>query len=860
MKSRLRLWVAVWLGICAAIEAKAGADERLGVPEMAARPAAFAVTPFENHVPNGKALDWIVAEAPFEIAEKTQAALGFSPADVPLYVPNAPVAAEADMVAAFARSRRVQFVITGWFDRIGEDLRIAVVVWRVDPSPQAAGSAAHGGGSNFTGRATMAADVKSQGAMATYHALLGNAVAEAWAKAGVEIDDAKRERFGRALAGDIYPVFMMGRGLGYLVAKDLKNAEHDLERAVFLDPKLFEAQRLLGELYLRRAEPKDAARAAAKFNYALELAPDDIASLRAAATATAAAGQWERALELWTSLVRRLPWDTEARFHLGHVAWQLGNATAAEHQLEQVVAREPDHLPARHILVLIHASRGDTKRLAAELESIALRAPQDLEVKSDLASAYGALGHWDKASAALEAVVAARPNDVAVAVRVGNAQRKRGDVNAAIRWYERAARLAPATSMPGFMIAQAQFDAGKLDAANQTYASLQKFAPDLGATEHGLGVIAFAQRRFDDAAQHFRKAVRDAPRSLESRRAVVAAELERKDAASARQQLEPALVAWPDDGVLHYLAGIAHRIAGDNVRAQAELHRALDAKLPAARLALAAIDAGGVPSVDWQPELVRPWGDSEALAAELDRFAATRTQMMSARAAYQAHFIGLLGALGKGPAATPKTRPGCPAGRIAPRWLEAQQQLRALQHLGVDLEASFMRIIRHDELGLTAGLLPNSRLAVASAKRDYSLALRDVAELRAEWSRGLAPELNVAGCTVNVLAAAAAGGLHSRPVEDEVAAALPVQGPPRPVPRTTFFVDNSACSDPVDVFIDDQSLGRAAPHRRSALVAEGGERSLCLIPPGTAQCGDRGTVRSVYLHDGWTVTMRCVDR
>jgi hypothetical protein len=30
-----------------------------------------------------------------------------------------------------------------------------------------------------------------------------------------------------------------------------------------------------------------------------------------------------------------------------------------------------------------------------------------------------------------------------------------------------------------------------------------------------------------------------------------------------------------------------------------------------------------------------------------------------------------------------------------------------------------------------------------------------------------------------------------------------------------------------------------------------------LLGPGAAQCGDRGTVREVYLHDGWSVTMHC---
>ncbi|HEY5935659.1 MAG TPA: hypothetical protein VIU61_13510, partial [Kofleriaceae bacterium] len=62
---------------------------------------------------------------------------------------------------------------------------------------------------------------------------------------------------------------------------------------------------------------------------------------------------------------------------------------------------------------------------------------------------------------------------------------------------------------------------------------------------------------------------------------------------------------------------------------------------------------------------------------------------------------------------------------------------------------------------------------------------------------------------------------------------------------------------PVDVWIDGAPLGQVAPGRRSALVADGGERTLCLIVPGAAQCGDRGTLRQVYLHDGWAATMHC---
>ena len=839
---RSRCWPHVVVVVALAAATNAQADPPTDIPDVAPGPATFAVTPFENHVPNGKSVDWMVTGTPFEIAEKTEGVLGLDPVGAPLYVPAESVPPEADTVAAFGNKQHATLVITGWFDKVGEDLRIAMIVWRID-----------------RGGARIASEAQRQGPLSGYHAIVADVMTDAWTKAGVAVDADHHTRLSRVLSKDIYPVFMMGRGLGYLVAGDLKNAEHDLERAVFLDPKLFEAQRLLGELYLRQAEPRSVARATAKFNYAADLAPDDIASLRAAATATAAAGKWELALELFGKLVTRRPWDLDARFQLGQALWQLGYAKPAERQLEQVTAHRPDHLPARRVLVLIHASRSETRQLVAELEAIAVRAPDDLDVKSDLASAYGALSQWDKAIAALEQVAAARPNDLALLVRVGDAHRKHGDLDAALAWYQRAAKLAPESSMPGFMIAQAQFDAGRLTDAVHTYTNLQKYAAELAAAEEALGVIALAQNRATDAAWYLRKAVREAPRSLSTRRAVIAAELARKDPASALAQLEPAQAAWPDDGVLHYLAGIAHHYAGDNAAARTELDAAIAAKIAPARIALDAIDANGSTTLAWSPELVRPWGDGEALAAELEQFAKLRSDMAGVRVAYQNQLVTLLGAVGKGP--TPTVKPGsattCPVGTIAPAWSAAQRALARSERLGVELETSFKRIARHDELGLTAGLLPNARLAVASAKKEMKLALEDAAELRAEWARGLVPELRVAGCNDKLLAAAVADPSRYHVIEEDRAEPVPTQTAPRAKPRSTFFVDNTRCPDLVDVYIDGKQIGQVAPGRRSALVADGGERSLCLLPPGSQQCGDRGTVRQVYLHDGWSVTMHC---
>jgi tetratricopeptide (TPR) repeat protein len=822
--------------VLAAASTGAWADD---LPDWQPGPAKFAVTPFENHVANGRALDWMVAGTPFEMAEKTEGVIGLDPLSGPLFVPGDDVPAEPDTVYEFGKKLGADYVITGWYDKPGDVLRIDAIVWKLDK-----------------GIAKVAGEAQQSGAMASYHKLLGDVLAAAWTKAGVPVGADKTDRLERVLSKDIYPVFMMGRGLGYFAKADLKNARHDLERAVFLDPKLYEAQRLIGELDLQEGA---ASRAAGKFNYASDLAPDDIPSLRAAARASAADGKWEVAEEQLRKLVTRRPWDLDARYELGAALWQLGNGKAAEHQLEQVTKHAPDHLAARRVLVLIHASRSDTPRLVTELEAIAARAPADLEVKADLATAYGALGQWPKAIAALETIAAARPNDMPLLVRVGDAHRANKDVDGAISWYARAAKLAPDSSLPGFAIAQAQYDAGRLADAQRTYTNLQKYPADEAAAWQALGVIALQQGKGDDAAWYLRKAVHEAPRSQPTREALIAAELVRHDAAAAQKQLEPALSAWPHDANLMYLAGIAKMMQGDGAGARTELAAALSAwpGMQAARSALQKIDAGGTAQVELVPELVRPWGDGEALQQSLDRYATLQASMASVRVTFQSHFLALLGAVGSGPLARPKPH-ACPFGELAPSWKAAQDALATYERLGVELEAEHQFLMRHDAAGLGAGLLPNAREQLADVKKSYKLALADVGELRSEWTRGLTLELHAAGCADRLLAAAAADPTRYHVIEEDKPVPVPVQAPPRAKPRTTFFVDNSKCSEPVDVWIDGGLVGQVAPGRRSALVADGGERTLCLLGPGAAQCGDRGTSRQVYLHDGWSVTMHCM--
>lgn len=835
------------------------------VPPIPAKvPPRLAVAPFENHS-TVDALQWMVAETPFEIAEKSEQAMKLEPAYGPLVV-GAPILPNEKGVLALANARSADLVITGWVEKPNANLRLVVQLWRRKLSAGASS-------------VEKVAQAERLFPRELYHATLGELLSELWTQAGMPVGAAEREVLGRSLSPDGYALMLFGRGLGWLAGSygsvDVKAAEKDLTKAVQIAPKLAEAQRIVGELLLAQAQgdARMMGRASGKFSYASDLRPDYVPALRAAAAAAATSARRDVAVELYRRLVWLRPWDLELRYQLGAALWAAGDDALALRELERVLERDPRHLPSRRVLALIHSERGDTALLIRELEAIEAQAPGDLDVKLDLASAYSASGSWRKAEDALVTVSKARPLDVPLLVRIGDVAKQRGDLEGSLGWYQRAMRAAPEQAAPAFAQAQALYDARRFDEAERAYTSLQRYRSELGATLLALGAISIERRQYDAAAWYLRRAVREAPRSLMARQAAAAAELLRKDAAAALLQLEPALRGWPEDATLHYLMGLARGLLRDRVAARLSLARSLtlDGRNDAARSALAALDGGGELPVVFTPVIERPWGDAAAIAGMVARFEVAQRELLTIRRDYQTKLINVLALLGQGPLAPPplpakaaaaaaRLRPaprGCPLRRVAPPWREAQDLLAKFVRRGAELEEAYRYLARHDDAGYGAGLLPDARVKLAAARRSYRTAAADLGELRAEWQRGVVPELRRLRCSDALLQLVLDDPRRFPAVEEDRPAEIPQAVARRAPGRAMFYVDNTQCPDEATVWVDGESIGTVEAGKRSAFVAEPGERTLCLTLPDSASCGDRGTVRQVYLYDDWTVTMHC---
>ena len=235
-----------------------------------------------------------------------------------------------------------------------------------------------------------------------------------------------------------------------------------------------------------------------------------------------------------------------------------------------------------------------------------------------------------------------------------------------------------------------------------------------------------------------------------------------------------------------------------------------------------------------------PFGDSLDLRAHTARFHQLHPRLHSLRNNFTRHVADVL-------AAMPEDGRYCPNGASVP-YFRAHRAGQLYEQVGAEIERHYDMIRRLDELGSGIGLTPGDRFRVAEAHEIYQVILRDYAEMRTVMGSHVQPALRYRRCS---LAELVRRGAAQAPGEMTIA-------PPLSSARATFFVDNSACTNTFELYLDDVPSGQIAPGERVAFQTESGRHSLCLIDHGSHdRCGQQGTVREAYIHDGWSMTTHC---
>jgi hypothetical protein len=284
------------------------------------------------------------------------------------------------------------------------------------------------------------------------------------------------------------------------------------------------------------------------------------------------------------------------------------------------------------------------------------------------------------------------------------------------------------------------------------------------------------------------------------------------------------------------------------------------------RVPAAVEDPGGFRMAS-DPKIVTVFGDTAAYRGYVDRFHGLFADMQTTREQFSREVQGVLQTL-TAHAEIQTGKKKCPSDAVALSYSRAFHLGEQYHQLGKELEANYSSIRELDGLGETAGLTPDYRWKVARALKLYPQVLRDFREMRVAFQEQLASELAFAGCDVTQLVAKGdemeRSGTAPPPLPEKKAEA-PRKGrkqeePILPVAATTvtFFVDNGTCPGALRVFVDGALVGEVGGNAKAAFRAMSGRHEMCLIPSAAKQsCGDPGTVRKAYVHDGWAVTLRC---
>jgi Flp pilus assembly protein TadD/TolB-like protein len=478
-----------WLYALLAVSATEAAAETPEIPQKP--PDGYMVLAFEN-LSGSVSLDWTRVAVPAALAEKLEAHPGLRPVYGPLIVPEGapPATIDAQTVAEAAQKDGARYVFTGSVRRPEWRLELTIRLWQVDG-----------------GTATLVGEKKEKGDFAKAFEMMDRMVLDLLGKAGKTPVAPALDKIKRAPTRDFYAFTLYGRGYLFLhglgKAPDLANAEKNLTRAVFIDPKHAEAHRVLAQLYDKKGMP---AKARGRREYALDLKPDYYAALRGLVKGAYAGKDREEGIPLAAKALSMRPWDIDVRYQLGDMLWEEGDVDGAFRELKRLVTAKPDHIQARRVLVLVHATKGDGEDLARELEEVIKLDPEDEASKLDLGAAYHALGRDADAIKMYEAVAGKNPKQLQALKLLGDLHKGKGDLKTAIGWYEKALHANKNDPRPYFLLGDAYIKAGNDQKAIRIYLLAQKFPRYLGETYNNLGAIFYRLKDTGQALWYLRQA------------------------------------------------------------------------------------------------------------------------------------------------------------------------------------------------------------------------------------------------------------------------------------------------------------------------------------------------------------------
>jgi tetratricopeptide (TPR) repeat protein len=448
--------------------------------------------------------------------------------------------------------------------------------------------------------------------------------------AAIRYAEGKREE-AHAIVDDILDVkqpparALVLKGRFLMTEGKSDEALHVLQKAVAADPNLTAARFALGRLLVARHD-EDGARAA--FEEMLRRNPHATAARLELSELALRRGDARRAVKLAEEAAGDAPTHAGVQLALVHTLRAAGENAQAETEIARLLQDNPRSGVLWVEQGSLRLERGDVAGARAAFTRAMALSPKAIEPLAGLMTVEARDGRTREVRRLASARLSSDPDNPKVMVLAARAAALEKDGAEAERLLRHAVQLAPSDPDAYALLGQLYIASGRLDEARSQFSRLQSAEPVAASTM--LGLIDEAQGRAADAASHYERALRadsqaglaannlawlrlaqgktdEAVRLARVGQQALPDRPEMNDTlgwmlhqagrhTSAIQYLTRTVELASGKALYQYHLGMAYLAAGDAIKAQASLKRALalDGSFPGheqARAALATVSS-----------------------------------------------------------------------------------------------------------------------------------------------------------------------------------------------------------------------------------------------------------------------------
>jgi tetratricopeptide (TPR) repeat protein/GR25 family glycosyltransferase involved in LPS biosynthesis/ADP-heptose:LPS heptosyltransferase len=287
-------------------------------------------------------------------------------------------------------------------------------------------------------------------------------------------------------------------------------------------------------------------------------------------------GKFSEAERHYLTILAAQPDHLDATHLLGLIRHQQGRDLEALELIGSVLKRIPDSAPAlANQGAVLHRLGRREEAVASYDRALALR-PDDAKALCNRGLALHELGRLDEAQASYEQAIAAAPNGAEAYVRLGNAQHAKGRLDQAAVSWEKGVALNPNLAEIHNDLGNAFNALGRSDEAQASYRRALTVRPNYAAAWTNLGTVLGDKGEIDAAIDAHRRAIALAPTLAEAHANLVVALNRKGETREAIAVAKSALSIAPNFAPTQFALGYALKEQGDIDRAIAAYRRALE--------------------------------------------------------------------------------------------------------------------------------------------------------------------------------------------------------------------------------------------------------------------------------------------